>query len=133
MRLTREMMDELLANVIASEASVMLSSHVARGGGLHTKEACRATRKAGGPKNCVIHRPSLHKLTGSPQILRATTLIEDQCKHGIGHANPDSAAFLNWSTGQKSWGVHGCDGCCGPVPVRAKRLTDEADPGWPPQ
>ena len=110
-----DVMAYLLADAIFSEMSVRLSTYVAEGGRLHTKADCKATRKAGGPKNCVIHRPSLHKLTGRPQILRSSALIEDQCVHGIGHPNPDSAAFLTWSTGDDGWGIHGCDGCCGPV------------------
>jgi hypothetical protein len=84
-----------------------------RGGRFHTKKACKETRKAGGPKNCVIHRPSEHRMVGWPMVVRASTLIERMCKHGTGHPDPDSVAYLNWADGYDSgWGVHGCDGCC---------------------
>ena len=117
-------LNEMMADLISSESSAMLQNYVSGGGRLHTKADCKSTRKAGGPKNCVIHRPSVHKLTGSPQILRSSTLIEDQCVHGIGHPNPDSAAYLNWSRGDESWGIHGCDGCCGDI----VRLSTDSDP-----
>ena len=116
---------DLIEQIIRAEASVSLTQYIKSGGRLHSTEDCKRTRKAGGPKNCVIHRPSLHRLTGSQQILRASGLIEDQCEHGIGHTNPDSAAFFNWLHGQQTYGVHGCDGCCGPVPESQKRSRFE--------
>ena len=103
---------------IMSEMSIPLDIYVGRGGRLHSKAQCKESRRAGSPKNCVIHKPSLHKLTGAPQVLRSSALIEDTCRHGIGHPNPDSAAYLNWAGGTDVWFVHGCDGCCGPVPVQ---------------
>lgn len=144
-----KMFASLLANVMLSERSEMLAHYVGRGGRLHSLADCKATRKAGGPKNCVIHRPSLHRLTGSPQVLRSSGLIEDQCVHGVGHPNPDSAAYMDWRLGHEAgtWGTHGCDGCCGPVSDDQKRSRFEAGdiskwddiewrtttPGWPPQ
>lgn len=105
----------MLRQSIVAEMSVGLAKYIGNGGRVHTKDQCKATRKQGAPKGCVLHRPTLHKLTGSPQVLRASTLIEDQCSHGVGHPNPDSAAFLNWRDGSEHWGTHGCDGCCGPL------------------
>lgn len=106
---------EMMATIIHAEMSTPLPDYIGSGGRTHTKDQCKATRKQGAPKGCVLHRPTLHKLTGSPQVLRASTLIEDQCSHGVGHPNPDSAAFLNWRDGTTTWGSHGCDGCCGPL------------------
>lgn len=125
----------MMALALRAERSYTLTDFLARGGKLHSKDQCKATRKAGGPKNCVIHKPSIHKLTGSPQVVRADTRIEDICPHGIGHTNPDSAAYLNWRDGSKYWGSHGCDGCCGDLPegVLTIRPPKEANPGWPPQ
>jgi len=45
------------------------------------------------------------------QIVRENELVEDICKHGIGHPN------LEWlqeydPDGEKGFGIHGCDGCC---------------------
>lgn len=113
MGITDPFMRDLMYGAILSEMSMPLTKHISKGGRTHTRAQCRATRKQGAPKGCVLHKPTLHKLTGSPQILRSSTLIEDQCQHGVGHPNPDSAAFLNWRDGSHSWGVHGCDGCCG--------------------
>lgn len=112
---------ELLRESIRAEMSVGLNRYLAAGGRVHTKEQCKATRKMGAPKGCVLHRPTLHKLTGRPQVLRSSTLIEDICEHGVGHPNPDSVAYLDWrDTGSttsrmSTWGTHGCDGCCGPL------------------
>lgn len=39
-------------------------------------------------------------------------LIEAICKHGVGHPIPESIEVMTRKTGQKGWGVHGCDGCC---------------------
>lgn len=116
--LTPSEMMRLLGDVIALERSIKWGDFRARGGRQHTRDACRASRKAGAPKNCVIHNPSNHKMRYWPMILRASGLIERQCPHGVGHPDPDSAAYLDWLTGSaNSHGVHGCDvqdgrSCC---------------------
>jgi hypothetical protein len=46
------------------------------------------------------------------QITRETGLVEDICKHGIGH--PNDAYMLKHP---KANSVHGCDGCCSPKPT----------------
>lgn len=63
---------------------------------------------------CAIHNPSYHPLSGAKQIIRTDKymLVEDICKHGVGHPNPDSASFLSKKLGGTSIWVHGCDGCC---------------------
>jgi hypothetical protein len=113
---------QMMRNVMRMEMSVGVSEFFTSGGRTHTKEQCKATRKQGAPKGCVLHKPTPHKLTGSKQILRRSTLIEDVCSHGIGHPNPDSARFLNWRDGydpdKGSWFTHGCDGCCGPIKTK---------------
>ena len=45
------------------------------------------------------------------QIIRESGLVEDICKHGIGHPNAD---FLkkNRRYAKNRFDVHGCDGCC---------------------
>lgn len=45
-------------------------------------------------------------------IRRETGLVEHLCPHGVGHPNPGSVIWMAEVTGQESWGVHGCDGCC---------------------
>lgn len=128
--MSRDEMRELLGFVIQQEMSATVPDFLRKGGRLHTKEACKETRREGGPKGCVIHRPTVHKLTGSPQVLRSTTLIEDTCTHGVGHPNPDSVAYLNWRDESNHWGTHGCDGCCGPLPERGIEDQPWEDATW---
>ncbi len=47
------------------------------------------------------------------QTTRASGLVEDICKHGVGHPN---CAWMNKFDpgGLRGWGIHGCDGCCKP-------------------
>ena len=46
------------------------------------------------------------------QLFRASGLLEDLCKdNSIGHPN-DTWLQKHDPTGQKMFGVHGCDGCC---------------------
>lgn len=97
------------------EKQILVTKFVSKGGRLHTKAECKESRKQGAPKNCVFHKPTIHRLTGSVQILRASALIEDMCEHKVGHPNPDSAAYLNWRDSTTTWYIHGCDGCCGDI------------------
>lgn len=65
---------------------------------------------------CAIHNPSYHPLSDAKQLIRTDRymLVEDICKHGVGHPNPDSASFIAKKIGDTSIWVHGCDGCCRP-------------------
>ena len=68
------------------------------------------------PAPCPFHNPTAHKMIAWPIVIRETLLVERQCPHGIGHPDPDSIAWMDREgpPGAKgSWGVHGCDGCCG--------------------
>ncbi len=47
------------------------------------------------------------------QIVRSSGLVENICRHGIGHTHPASVAELEKSA-IMSMGIHGCDGCCTP-------------------
>jgi hypothetical protein len=63
---------------------------------------------------CPFHGPSLHAMVEEPMILRldwGVPFVERACKHGIGHPDPDSIAWLD-RNGHPGFGVHGCDGCC---------------------
>lgn len=111
-----------MKRVVVSEMSMDFEAFKRRGGKTHTLAQCKQTRKQSGLTNCVVHNPSKHVLSGQPQTLRSTGLIEDRCNHGQGHPNPDSVAYMNWKDGYTAigqdyadrygWGVHGCDGCC---------------------
>ena len=79
-------------------------------GGENWRNVHSADKCAG--ENCVIHNPSEHCMRNWRMHLRETTLVERICEHGIGHPDPDSVKALNKITGQTSWGIHGCDGCC---------------------
>ena len=45
------------------------------------------------------------------QNVRESGLVEDVCKHGVGHPNRKWLA-KNDPTGRLKLGVHGCEGCC---------------------
>ena len=74
---------------------------------IHDKSQC-----AGG--FCIFHNPSRHGLENWPMNLRETGLVERMCRHGIGHPDPDSAAWMDRRYGHEAgtWSIHGCDGCC---------------------
>lgn len=66
---------------------------------------------------CVTHNPSEHSMRSFPTHWRSGGFgdikpphMERICPHGIGHPDPDDAAYLK-SVGEDV-GVHGCDGCC---------------------
>jgi hypothetical protein len=63
---------------------------------------------------CVIHNPSNHHMRSWPLNWRGDTgVMERICPHGVGHPDPDDAAY-NMSIGRDYMTVHGCDGCCSP-------------------
>ncbi len=71
---------------------------------VHSPKRCRG-------RHCVLHDPSDHHMRSWPLVWRNDRgFMERQCPHGIGHPDPDSAAFQR-SVGNPI-GVHGCDGCC---------------------
>lgn len=61
---------------------------------------------------CAFHNPSDHAMRDFPALWRADRgILERICEHGVGHPDPDSAAYLD-SIGKGSENVHGCCGCC---------------------
>lgn len=82
----------------------------------HTPEVCAG-------HNCPYHNPSDHRMVDWPKNFRydrfSYGLVERLCPHGIGHPDPDSVGWLESldveRQRQGTWGVHGCDGCCGPL------------------
>lgn len=61
---------------------------------------------------CMIHNPSDHHMRGWPLNWRDDKRVMERiCPHGVGHPDPDSAAFLA-SVGEQGRTLHGCDGCC---------------------
>ena len=66
-------------------------------------------------RTCVIHNPSRHAMRQWPMHLRETGLVERICEHGVGHPDPDSAAWFDefGPVGSRgTWTSHGCDHCC---------------------
>ena len=63
-------------------------------------------------QNCCIHNPAPHHMVTWPMRWRADKgQMERICEHGIGHPDPDDAAY--WERlGQGYRNIHGCDGCC---------------------
>ena len=68
-----------------------------------------AAKCAGEP--CPFHAPSGHAMATWPRNVRSTGLTERMCRHGVGHPDPDSVAWLD-SLGMHGYESHGCDGCC---------------------
>lgn len=67
--------------------------------------------KCEGP-HCCIHNPSDHHMRDWPMNWRADKRVMERiCPHGIGHPDPDDAAY-NESIGRGWLNIHGCDGCC---------------------
>ena len=78
--------------------------------GVHSASECEG-------RNCVIHNPSAHHMNGWATNFRSggpfdikPPHMERICAHGVGHPDPDDAAF--WHTRGQDITVHGCDGCC---------------------
>lgn len=73
--------------------------------GVHSPNACAG-------RACAIHHPSDHPLAAAPLNWRADRrIMERLCVHGIGHPDPDDAAYRAEAFGDTDT-VHGCDGCC---------------------
>lgn len=63
---------------------------------------------------CVLHNPSVNHVNeeGWPYNWRGDRgIMERICSHGVGHPDPDSAAFFR-RIGKVYQNIHGCDGCC---------------------
>ncbi|WP_047892567.1 hypothetical protein [Micromonospora sp. RV43] len=68
----------------------------------HDRAACHG-------QPCCIHNPSEHHMRQWPLIWRGDRrFMERQCPHGIGHPDPDDRLVRR----DRSYGLHGCDGCC---------------------
>jgi hypothetical protein len=76
---------------------------------VHPKGACKI------PDHCVIHNPSDHHMRDWQLNWRSDTGVMERIdpKTGIGHPDPDDAAFHE-ATGNAWKSVHGCDGGCIP-------------------
>lgn len=63
---------------------------------------------------CIVHNPSdtVANREGWGYDFRETGVVERTCDHGVGHPDKDSVAYLELTTGETHWGIHGCDGCC---------------------
>ena len=83
---------------------------------IHNVDECSAL-KSFKIAYCPFDKPSDHKMEDWPINIRldafARGLCERLCPHGVGHPDPDSLQYMMVMTRRKSWGVHGCDGCCG--------------------
>lgn len=61
------------------------------------------------------------------QTHRETGLLEDLCKHGIGHPNEEWLK-TNDPNNKRRFAIHGCDGCCyDRSTVKMYKLRDIAD------
>lgn len=74
---------------------------------IHDKSKCKG-------QFCCVHNPSEHHMRTWPLNWRNdTSVMERICPHGVGHPDPDDAAY-NIRIGQEWKTTHGCDGCCHP-------------------
>lgn len=74
----------------------------------------------GRPYGCWIHRPLAHPLSDAPVVWREDKgTAERVCPHGVGHPDPQDAAYHLHAVG-RDVSVHRCDGCCGPTPEWAR-------------
>ena len=63
-------------------------------------------------RHCCIHNPSDHHMRDWPMSWRGDKgVMERTCPHGVGHPDPDDAAY-NIRNGRGHLTTHGCDGCC---------------------
>lgn len=61
---------------------------------------------------CCIHNPSPHHMRDWPMVWRGDKgQMERICPHGVGHPDPDDAAYRH-RVGEGYKTIHGCDGCC---------------------
>lgn len=72
----------------------------------HTIDKCQG-------RPCCVHNPSNHKMRKWKLNYRFDKgVMERICPdHGVGHPDPDDAAFWE-SIGKPEMSVHGCCGCC---------------------
>lgn len=71
---------------------------------VHPSSACAS-------QHCVVHNPSEHRMRDWPTHWRDDRRIMERiCPHGVGHPDPDDAAYR--AAGNLGDSVHGCDGCC---------------------
>lgn len=73
----------------------------------HEPEKCDGTV-------CAVHNPSKHHMRRWPKLWRSDkVMLERLCPHGVGHPDPDGAAY-DIAAGNAWKTTHGCDGCCEP-------------------
>jgi hypothetical protein len=74
---------------------------------------------------CCIHNPSKHHMVTWPMHWRdARAIMERICAHGVGHPDPDDAAYRAGRGDTDT--VHGCDGCCAPPQLIPSQATGSA-------
>lgn len=68
-------------------------------------------------RGCVVHHPTDHRMIDWPLTWRGDKgVFERHCpEHGVGHPDPDDAAYLR-SIDKLAWLFHGCcqEQCCRP-------------------
>lgn len=85
-----------------------------KGLAIHAESVCNVRTDV----PCIFHSPSVHHMTSWPIFVRLDrfgALAERTCRHGVGHPDPDSLAYVEslHEESQRGYeGTHGCDGCC---------------------
>lgn len=99
-------MEEVQLNVAERQFGIELGERTLR---VHNRKLCAG-------QFCTIHNPSDHHMKDWPMTWRGDRgIMERSCTHGIGHPDPDDAAYRRRRDGANAdQGIHGCDGCCRP-------------------
>lgn len=109
----------------SKSASVGLTEKWVSGTGqkmmVHSKSMCVG-------EGCPIHRPSKHHMVKWKLNWRQDRrMMERICSHGIGHPDPDDAAYrLRHFKDDDT--MHGCDGCCTKKVKEENKVNDKDDP-----
>jgi hypothetical protein len=77
---------------------------------IHNRDQCDG-------RYCPFHNPSNHHMRDWHIHVRLDkmALAERTCKHGVGHPDPDSLAWMKSHFRPEisdAMGIHGCDRCC---------------------
>jgi hypothetical protein len=94
-------MEEVTLNATEPEFGEQQGKVILR---VHNRKLCEG-------RNCCIHNPSDHHMVNWEMNWRSDRRIMERiCPHGVGHPDPDDAAF-RVTIGDTDT-IHGCDGCC---------------------
>lgn len=76
-------------------------------------------------QSCSVHNPTEHVLSKGAQIWNDDDkMMERVCNHYMKHPDFDDVTYHRDVLGEKNYGKHNCDGCCGLEEKYVVHLTD---------